>query len=130
MSIVWQARKPRVLIVDDNDDNRSTLADLLAHDGYDVGVAAEGDEALKAQEASPFDVVVTDIFMPVRDGIETIRLFRARYPRTRIIAVSGSNPVNVDYLALSMELGADRILRKPFHVTALKVALEEVLRAT
>jgi CheY-like chemotaxis protein len=127
---VSQARKPRVLIVDDNDDNRSTLAGLLANDGYDVGVAAEGDEALNAQEASPFDVVVTDIFMPVRDGVETIRAFRARYPRTRIIAMSGANSVNVDYLALCMEIGADRILRKPFHVTALEAALNEVLRTT
>jgi CheY-like chemotaxis protein len=130
LSTVPQARKPRILIVDDNDDNRSTLAGLLASDGYEVGVAAEGDEALRAQEASPFDVVVTDIFMPVRDGVETVRAFRARYPRTRIIAMSGANPVNVDYLALTMEIGADRVLRKPFHVTALKAVLEEVLRAT
>lgn len=130
MSIVWQKRKPRVLIVDDNDDSRSTLAGLLARDGYDVSVAAEGDEALKAQEASPFDIVVTDIFMPLRDGMETIRLFGARHPRTRIIAMSGANAGNVDYLALATELGADRVLRKPFHVTALKAVLEEVLRAT
>ena len=118
---------PRILIVDDNDDSRSLLAGLLERDGYEVRVAAEGDEALKAQARSPFDVLITDIFMPVRDGVETIREFRARYPRTRIIAMSGSRGFAVDYLSLGLAIGADRVLRKPFDVAALRAALKEIL---
>jgi CheY-like chemotaxis protein len=120
---------PRILIVDDNDDSRSILAGLLERDGYKVGVAADGDEALKAQEKSPFDVLITDIFMPVRDGVETICEFRARYPRTRIIAMSGNRRLAVDYLSLGLAIGADRILRKPFDLAALRAALKEILDA-
>jgi DNA-binding response OmpR family regulator len=123
------AQMPRILIVDDNYDSRSTLAGLLKQDGYEVRVAAEGDEALKAQARSPFDVMITDIFMPVRDGVETIREFRVRHPQTRIIAMSGSRGFAVDYLSLGLALGADKILRKPFDLATLRAALKEVLDA-
>src|SRR5688572_13166533 len=118
---------PRILIVDDNDDGRSLLAGMLERDGYEVRVAAEGDQALKAQAKSPFDVLITDIFMPVRDGVETIRAFREKYPKTRIIAMSGSRGFAVDYLSLGLAIGADRILRKPFDLAALRTALKEIL---
>jgi hypothetical protein len=117
----------RILVVDDNDDNRYNLAGFLERDGYEVGVAAEGEGALKAQEASPYDVLITDIFMPDKDGMETIREFRKKYPTTRIIAMSGARGIRVDYLALSLELGAHKVLRKPFDVGALKTAVIEVL---
>ncbi|HUF80503.1 MAG TPA: response regulator [Burkholderiales bacterium] len=117
----------RILVVDDNDDNRYNLAGFLERDGYEVGVAAEGEGALKAQEAAPYDVLITDIFMPDKDGVETIREFRTKYPTTRIIAMSGARGIKVDYLALSLELGAHKILRKPFDVGALKTAVIEVL---
>ena len=117
----------RILIVDDDDDSRLLLAGLLESDGYEVGQSAEGSDALKAQENAPFDVLITDIFMPEKDGLETIRDFHERHPQTRIIAMSGSAGRRVDYLACSLEIGADRILRKPFEMTALKTALKEVL---
>jgi CheY-like chemotaxis protein len=131
-----QAPMPRILVVDDNVDSRSTLAGLLELEGYEVGVADDGDEALKVQAIFPFDVLLTDIFMPVRDGVETIRAFHARYPRTRIIAMSGDRRLAsghrrlaVDYLSLGLAIGADRILRKPFDLAALQTALKEVLGA-
>lgn len=117
----------RILIVDDDDDSRVLLAGFLETDGYEVGVSAEGSAALRAQEKAPFDVLITDIFMPDKDGLETIFDFRQKHPHTRIIAMSGSVGKNVDYLALALEIGADRVLRKPFEVTALKTALKEVL---
>ncbi len=121
-------QKPvRIIIVDDSEDNRYSLAGFLQRDGYEVGVAAEGEEALKAQAAAPYDILVTDIFMPDKDGVETIMAFRQKYPKTRIIAMSGGGSIKGDYLALSLELGAHRILRKPFEVAALKAAVKEVL---
>ena len=117
----------RILIVDDNADNRFNLAGLLERDGYQVSMAAEGGEAIKAQEATPFDVLITDIFMPDKDGVETIREFRQKHPRTRIIAMSGAGGIKVDYLSLTLELGAHKILRKPFDGAALKTAVKEVL---
>lgn len=120
----------RILIVDDSEDARLTIAECLERDGYEVGLSAEGAEALKAQEKTPFDVLITDIFMPDKDGVETIREFHQRYPQTRIIAMSGSNRARVDYLAFSLEIGADKVLRKPFDVAELKTMLREVLAKT
>jgi CheY-like chemotaxis protein len=118
--------KKSILIVDDN-DSRSILGEYLEREGYAVSLAAEGREALKAQEKSPFDVLITDIFMPDTDGVETIRAFHQNYPNTRIIAMSGAVRNKVDYLSLSLEIGADKVLRKPFDVVALKTAVKEVL---
>ena len=117
----------RILIVDDNEDNRLTIAKLLELEGYEVATAAEGEEALKAQEKEPFDVLITDIFMPDKDGVETIREFHQKYPQTRIIAMSGGGSFTVDYLSLSLEIGADKVLKKPFDAAALETALKEVL---
>lgn len=117
----------RILIVDDNEDARLAIAGFLERDGYEVVVSAEGGEALKAQKRIPFDVLITDIFMPERDGMETIQEFHQNHPQTRIIAMSGVVGTKVDYLSLSLEFGADRVLRKPFEVAALKTVLKEVL---
>jgi len=123
-------KRARILIVDDSDDVRSIIAAFLHRDGYKVKQCADGAAALKAQDQAPFDVLITDIFMPERDGIETIAEFHRRYPQTRIIAMSGTAMNRVDYLALSLEIGAHRVLRKPFDVSALEMALEEVLNET
>ncbi|MGQ0524724.1 MAG: response regulator [Betaproteobacteria bacterium] len=117
----------RILIVDDNEDHRTTLARVLDRDGHEVKLSANGTEALKAQDETPFDVLITDIFMPDKDGVETICEFRRKHPRTCIIAMSGVVRTQVDYLLLSLELGARRILRKPFDAAALYTALKEVL---
>lgn len=117
----------RVLIVDDDDDTRSILAGLLDREVYEVSMAANGMEALKAQYQAPFDVLVTDIFMPDKDGVETIHEFHHRYPYTSIIAMSAVAHTLVDYLSLSLEIGAHRILRKPFDIAALDTVLKEVL---
>lgn len=120
-------KRARILIVDDSHDIRSIIAAFLRRDGYEVKLSADGVEALKAQDQAPFDVLITDIFMPEKDGIETIVEFHRKYPQTRIIAMSGMAVNRVDYLALSLEIGAHRVLTKPFDVSALEMALEELL---
>src|SRR5688500_13501656 len=64
--------KKRVLVVDDNEDLRNTIGALLQADGFDVALAADGQAALAQHHARPCDVVLTDLFMPDKDGIETI----------------------------------------------------------
>jgi signal transduction histidine kinase/ActR/RegA family two-component response regulator len=122
---VARSRVPRILIVDDT-DTRLAIGSVLQCDGYEVAVAADGYEALMLQKQSFFDVLITDIFMPEKDGLETIREFRRNYPQTRIIAMSGALTNRVDYLSLSLEIGADKILRKPFDGAALKAALKDL----
>ena len=104
----------RVLVIDDNPDIRSTLQWLLESEGYAVSVAANGLEGLKLQRSSPADIVVTDVFMPEQDGIETLWKFREEYPQVPIVVMSGGGAARgTDYLSVARQLGASRTLTKP-----------------
>lgn len=117
----------RVLIVDDNSDSREMLRGLLELKNYEVQVAENGEEALRLQRTAPAHVVLTDLFMPDKDGMETIRELSTEFPQTRIIAMSGVANYNVDYLSLALEFGAAKVLRKPFNAELLFSALREIL---
>jgi CheY-like chemotaxis protein len=104
----------RVLVIDDNSDIRNTLRWLLEGEGYLVSVAANGLEGLKLQRGSPADIVVTDVFMPEQDGIETLWKFREEYPQVPIVVMSGGGAARgTDYLSVARQLGASRTLAKP-----------------
>ena len=110
----------RVLIVDDEPDVRLSLQLALELAGYAVGIAANGHEALEQQRASPAHVLITDIFMPESDGIETIASFRKEFPATRIVVVSGAaRRPHADYLQAARVLGADLTLTKPIDIDHL-----------
>ena len=105
----------RVLVVDDNADLRSMLRMCLEADGFEVEVAANGQHALDLLGQRLADVLVTDLFMPDQDGIETILEVRKRYPQVRIVAMSGwTSTEGSDYLRVAREIGALETLRKPF----------------
>jgi CheY-like chemotaxis protein len=114
----------KVLVVDDNADMRDALQLLLAQIGYEVEGAADGLQAIEIQRARPAQVLITDIFMPGKDGFETIEAFRREWPHTRIVAMSGGGALATrDYLKLTPEVGADAILRKPFSLENLQEVL-------
>ena len=105
----------RIMVVDDNEDMRNMLKLCLEADGFDVDVARNGQLALERLQQAPADVVVTDLFMPDQDGIETILELRKRFPAVRIVAMSGwTSSEGSDYLRVAREIGALETLRKPF----------------
>jgi DNA-binding response OmpR family regulator len=112
---------PRILVIDDNRDMRDLLRVVLERDGYAVDVAADGEEGLQIQSARPADVVITDIFMPNRDGLETIGRLRAEHPRVKVLVISGGGAVvrGTSYLSTAREIGAHAVLAKPFDLPAL-----------
>src|SRR5512138_3443667 len=118
----------RVLVVDDNPAMRESLERVLSQAGYDVQTARDGREAVDLQSSRPADVLLTDIFMPDRDGLETIQLFRKQYPSMGIIAMSGDAhfPVQTDYLGVAEVAGANFTLRKPFQPQLLLEKLREL----
>ena len=111
----------RVLVVDDDPEMREAMARILGAAGYAVELAADGDQAIEVQRARPAEVVITDVFMPSRDGLETIQYFRVEYPDVGIIAMTGGSPTGrVDeYLKVAEVAGANATLRKPFAAQAL-----------
>ena len=104
----------RVLVVDDRPDILGFMLLGLESAGFEVEVAANGRQALERQRDYAADVVVTDIFMPEMDGLETIDRIRAQFPHTRIIAMSSGAARMQDYLKVAGEIGADATLLKPF----------------
>ena len=121
----------RILIVDDDADTRESLKVLLETSDYEVEVAPNGSRALRLQRSRPADAVVTDIFMPVSDGIETIKELRTEFRDVRIIAVSagGRSVGNETYLAVALAAGADAVLRKPVDFDELLALLKKLLAA-
>src|SRR5512145_2703940 len=118
----------RILVIDDHEDLCAFLQELLQSEGYAVNVAPDGNSGIEVQRRVPADVVITDIFMPDKDGVETIHQLRTEFPGVRIIAMSGGGAVSkqVDYLAMAREFGADRLLSKPFEANELLKAVREV----
>jgi CheY-like chemotaxis protein len=117
---------PRLLVVDDNEDMRQTMKRLLERLGYEVEIAANGARALEMQPRVAADVLITDIFMPDTDGLETINQFKASFPQVKIIAMSGGGASirEADYLSTASVVGADAVLRKPFSKESLLEALQ------
>ena len=120
-------RPTRVLVVDDDAGVRNFLRMLLELEGYVVATVGNGIEALESQRQDPAAIVLTDIFMPEGEGMETIVQLRTEFPEVSIIVMSGGGSYRgVDYLQLARELGAARALKKPFAPQDLIDAMREV----
>lgn len=117
-----------ILVIDDEQLIRLQIRSALELEGYIVHEAANGNEGLaRIAEAAP-DVVITDILMPDKEGIETILELRRTHPKIRIIAISGGGRTgNKDFLRTAKHLGADRTLAKPFGLAELLRLVREVL---
>ncbi len=105
----------KILVIDDDPMVRKAIERILDRKGYDVVMADDGRRGLKLFESEQPDLVITDIIMPEREGIETIRAIHKIRPGAKIIAISGGGRVgNVDFLTLAAKLGAREIIAKPF----------------
>ncbi len=120
----------KVLIVEDDDAMREVMSRALRLKGFEVSVARDGAEGLMLWERDQPDAVVTDLYMPNVDGIETILALRTRQPALPIVAVSGGD-TRASFLALDSagDLGATVILPKPFTPDQLHDALQRALAA-
>lgn len=119
----------RVLVVDDEEDFRKLARRLLEADGHEVIEAASGQEGIDQFRAMAPEIVVTDIVMPGKSGIEAIEAIRQENPTVRIIAISGNGDVaSSGFLGTALKVGADRALAKPFRADEFLAALapEEV----
>jgi CheY-like chemotaxis protein len=117
-----------ILVVEDEELVRITLEHVLTHEKHDVATASNGVEALHLAKQRTFDLVITDLVMPEKEGIETIIDLRRDNPDLKIIAISGVGRSNVaSYLDLAKQLGADATITKPFGVDTLLKVLHQLL---
>lgn len=115
-----------ILVIDDEQGMREAMQKILTRAGHQVSLASNGREGLAHVTISPPDLVVTDVFMPEKDGIETTIALRKSYPQMKIIAISGGGrSSNFDFLEIAKKMGADAVLQKPLRMADL---LEQVTR--
>lgn len=117
-----------ILLIDDDDAVRNALHLVLEHFGHTVIDARNGNEGLALYAQSKPDLVITDIVMPEKEGLEVLMELRKQHARTKIIAISGGGRINAaDYLHLAQRMGAAKVLTKPFSQQALINAINELL---
>lgn len=117
-----------VLIIDDDTSIRRVVRTALERAGHHVEEAGDGAEGMARYRSSPADLVVTDVYMPDQDGIETIQQLRAEFPSSRILAISGGAVGGASgTLTDAMLFGADATLAKPFTVQQLLAAVTGLL---
>jgi DNA-binding response OmpR family regulator len=120
---------PHILIIDDDSDLRIIMQELLRAEGYKISVAADGEQGIALQREEPASLLITDIYMPGKEGVETIRDFRKEFPTVPIIAISGGGRLSSEGgLFAAKELGAATILRKPFEMTDLLTSVAAALK--
>lgn len=121
---------PAVLVLEDNEPFRTLITEVLALAGFDVCAAPDGRCVAEILRQRRIDLVITDLVMPERDGIEILTELRYSHPRLPVIAISGDVPLNTHlYLTIAEKLGASRVLAKPFKmddlVTAVRAAIAD-----
>ena len=119
----------RILVIDDDIEITKMLRRHLETDGYDVAVLPDGNAALKLHRTDPVDLIITDIIMPGKDGLEIIMEFRRDFPGLKIIAISGGGRIEAtEYLKIAKALGAVETLSKPFDLTEMSRVVRELVK--
>ena len=118
----------RILVVDDDPSIRQTLHIALTKAGYEVSEARDGEEAIRLWREGRADLVIADIYMPKKSGLELIKELRAESPSTPVIAMTdGGRTKNLNPLDFAELLGAVRTIAKPFTLDQMLAAVNQEL---
>ena len=117
-----------ILVIEDDEMVRELLQEILTRAGYDVTEASDGEVGIRLYRKKQPDVVITDLIMPNKEGIETIMELRRDFPDVKIIAIAGGGHASpTRYLKMAEQLGAQRTLAKPFLPKQILDAVQEPL---
>lgn len=114
-----------ILIVDDDQDLRESLREILSGEGYDVTLAKNGNEALEMVKGRDFDLLLLDLIMPGLSGMETLLLLHRQSPQIRVILITAFS--TIENAVEAMRQGADDYLTKPFKMADLLTTVRRVL---
>jgi DNA-binding response OmpR family regulator len=122
--------KPAILVVDDDPILREIASQMLAAHGYDCRLAEDGEIALAALRAAPADLVVLDMIMPNKEGIETLREIKREWPHISVLMISAGTRAMAapSLLSMAMALGADEVIEKPLYSETFIAAVRRALR--
>jgi CheY-like chemotaxis protein len=121
----------RILIIDDNTQLRQLLRQILEREGYEVIDAKDSKSGTKLYRQTLTDLVITDVAMPDKDGIEILRELKRDFPDVKIIATTGdSQTLSAQYYLSAMKaLGAERAFTQPFGRKELLNTVHELLNS-
>lgn len=117
--------KRKILVVDDEDALRTVLSSELVSEGYEVGTAADGDEAINEIQKQTFDLVLLDIKMPRVNGFEVLKYVKDKHPKTKVIMLTGF--ADLKNAIESKKLGAEDFVSKPYDLVDLLTTIERVM---
>jgi CheY-like chemotaxis protein len=127
-------KKLPILVVDDNPDIVNVIRTALELEGYECKTASNGTEATDALNKEPFELVVTDIFMPENDGLYVINYIRKNNLQVKVIAITAGDETSENithdrylFLKSASRLGAVDVLKKPFEIEELIVKVKAVI---
>ena len=123
MSKIMQGKKIRILWVDDEQSILNVMQTLLSKVGYDVTTTVSASEALELLERDSYDLVGTNIRMPVMNGLDLARLIKDQYPNMAVVILTGSS--GKEYRKMATDIGVDAFLSKPFKVEELFNTLKQ-----
>ena len=120
----------RILVIDDEQDIRFLIEKFLVRDGHEVDLAENGKQAMKLIEVNNYDLLITDVVMPEKDGIEVLNELQEHATRIKTIVISGGGARgNIEnYLVMAKLLGADWVLPKPLDFSKLQIAVNDILK--
>jgi DNA-binding NtrC family response regulator len=116
----------KILIIEDNSAIRELLTTILQDAGFQVIPSENGNAGLKALDSLSFDLVITDMVMPGKNGLSTIMEIKTRFPEQKIIAMSGSDKKK-EFLETAVQFGASHFIGKPFTADDLLAAVAKVM---
>lgn len=119
------ADKRRILVVDDEDALRTVLSAELNSEGYEVGTAADGMEAVAELQKGRFDLVLLDIKMPNMNGFEVLKVIKEKYAGTKVIMLTGF--ADLKNAIESKKLGAEDFVSKPYDLVDLLTTIDRVM---
>lgn len=118
----------KILVIDDDESLLKMMSELLTRSGYEVYKAVDGKKGLRLFYDNRPDLVVTDLIMPEKEGLEVIMELQKQEPKPKIIAISGGGKLKPEsYLPLAERLGADYVLEKPFRNPEFLGLIEDLL---
>ena len=120
------SKMPRILVVDDEEGMRESLNDWLKEDGYEVGLAAGGQEAIDMVRDEPWEVVLLDLKMPGMDGLETLKHLKEVRPDAEILMMTAY--ATVDTAVQAMKEGAFDYLVKPFDPDEIEILIKKIVK--
>jgi CheY-like chemotaxis protein len=118
----------RILIIDDELVIRDLLVDILEREGYETVAATDGNEGIRIYRENPADLIITDLIMPKKEGIETIMELHRDFHNVKVIAMSGGGVNDSElYLQIAKTIGAVKTLAKPLNRKELLEAVKELI---